>query len=245
MKIISWNINGFRSMMQRDLPGLLTALDADVYCLQETKMQPGDGGIDMPGYAQYLNCAERPGYAGTALLTLREVHEAYTGIGLDEFDAEGRLITADFGDFYLVNAYVPNVAPDLSRLASRVQWDAALLALLTALDAQKPVILCGDLNAAYNDADLNGESQGMQTPGYTREERAGLTSLLKAGFADAYRHCHPDEKAGDFAYRKGIRAVGMDYFLVSERLMGRVLDCRVHNRVKGSDHWPMELVLSE
>ncbi len=245
MKIITWNINGFRALLSRSLLDAFAALDADVYCLQETKMRSGEGGVDMPGFLQYWNCAERPGYAGTGLLTLREPLAAYTGLGLENLDKEGRLITADLGDFYLVNAYSPNISPDLSRLEERVQWDASLLSLLTALDAQKPVILCGDLNAAYNDADLQGNPQGMQAPGYTREEREGLTSMLNAGFVDAYRHFHPDEKAGSFAYRKGIKAVGMDYFLVSERLMAQVLDCRAHPRMRGSDHWPMELILAE
>ncbi len=243
MKIVTWNINGFRGRMEGNLLDAIHALDADVYCLQETKMQPDEGGIDMPGFLQYLNCAQRPGYAGTALLTLPEPAAVYSGLGLEPFDSEGRVITADYGGFYLVNAYVPNSAPDLSRLPERMLWDEALLVLVKSLDEQKPVILCGDLNAAYNAADLSGDGQSMQVPGYTREERQGLVNLLKAGFADVYRRLHPDEKAGDFAYRRGIRAVGMDYFLVSERLMEKVIDCRVHSRVKGSDHWPMELVL--
>ena len=245
MKIISWNINGFRSLMNRSFLDAFNALDADVYCLQETKLQDGDGGVDVPGYQQYWNYAVRKGYAGTALLTLREPVGAYCGIGLEPFDSEGRVITADFGSFYLLNCYAPNVAPDLSRLEERMQWDAALLAFIKALDAEKPVILCGDLNAAYNQADLSGKQQGMHVPGYTQEERSGITSILQNGFVDAYRHFHPDEKAGAFAYRKGIRAMGVDYFLVSERFMPQIADCRVHNRVRGSDHWPMELLILE
>ncbi len=245
MKIITWNVNGFRSLMNRNFLDAFNALDADIYCLQETKLQSGEGGIDVPGFTQYWNHAERPGYAGTALLTLRPPEGAYCGIGHDVFDAEGRVITADFGAFYLVNCYAPNAAADLSRLEARTEWDAALLSFLQMLDAQKPVILCGDMNAAYNDADLSGKGQGMQAPGYTRQERSGMATLLQSGFADAYRRLHPEEKAGAFAYRRGLRAVGMDYFLVSERLMAQVVDCRVHNRMRGSDHWPMELVLAE
>ena len=245
MKIISWNVNGFRSLMNRSFLDAFNALDADVYCLQETKLQAGEGGLDVPGFLQYWNHAERKGYAGTAALTLREPAAAYCGIGADPFDAEGRVITLDFGDFYLVNCYAPNAAPDLSRLEERIQWDEALLVFLRHLDAEKPVILCGDLNAAYNEADLNGKGQGMHVPGYTQEERSGLAAILHSGFVDAYRHFHPDEKAGAFVYRKGIRAVGLDYFLVSERLMPNVADCRVHNRIKGSDHWPLELLLKE
>lgn len=243
MKIISWNINGFRSLMGRSFLDVFAALDADVYCLQETKLREGQGGLDVPGFHQYWSYADRPGYSGTAVLTIREPSAAYTGLGHEGFDREGRVITLDYGDFYLVNCYAPNAAPDLSRLVERTEWDAALLGFVTALDQEKPVILCGDMNAAYNAADLTGKGQGMHVPGFTREERSGLTAILKAGFVDAYRHFHPDSKAGDFAYRKGIRAMGMDYFLVSSRLIGHVADCRVHNRVKGSDHWPLELVI--
>lgn len=245
MKIVSWNINGFRSLMNRSFLDAFNALDADVYCLQETRLQSGEGGVDIPGFLQYWNCAERKGYAGTAVLTLREPSNAYCGLGLEPFDSEGRIITADFGEFFLVNCYAPNAAPDLSRLEERLQWDAALLRFLKALDAEKPVILCGDLNAAYNDADLKGKGQGMHVPGYTQEERSGITAILQSGFTDAYRHFHPDEKAGAYAYRRGIKAAGLDYFLVSERLMERVADCRVHFRMKGSDHWPMELLIRE
>lgn len=243
MKIISWNVNGFRSLMNRSFLDAFTALDADVYCLQETKLREGQGGVDVPGFHQYWSYADRPGYSGTAVLTLRQPQGAYTGLGHEVFDAEGRVITLDYGDFYLVNCYAPNAAPDLSRLAERTEWDAALLTFLTSLDAEKPVILCGDLNAAYNAADLDGKEQGMHVPGYTHEERSGLAAILNAGFIDAYRHFHPDGKAGDFAYRRGIRAMGMDYFLVSERFADRLADCRAHSRIRGSDHWPMELVI--
>lgn len=243
MKIISWNVNGFRSLMNRSFLDAFNALDADVYCLQETRLQAGEGGIDVPGFYQYWNYAERKGYAGTAVMTLREPAGAYCGIGVEPFDAEGRVITLDYGSFYLVNCYAPNAAPDLSRLEERVQWDAALLNFLTALDAEKPVILCGDMNAAYNDADLEGKAQGMHVPGFTKEERSGMTAILNSGFIDAYRRFHPNEKAGDFAYRKGIRAMGMDYFLVSERFADHLVDCRAHSRVRGSDHWPLELVV--
>lgn len=245
MKIISWNVNGFRALMNRTFLDTFAALDADVFCLQETKLQHGEGGVDIPGYLQYWNHAQRKGYAGTAILTMREPTGAYSGIGMEPFDSEGRIITADFGDFYLVNCYAPNVAPDLSRMEERMKWDAALLEFIKALDSEKPVVLCGDLNVAYNNADLDGKSQGMHVPGYTAQERGGITSILKSGFTDAYRHFNPDEKAGAFAYRKGIRSVGLDYFLVSDRFLPKLAGCRVYNRVKGSDHWPLELVILE
>ncbi len=245
MKIISWNVNGFRSLMSRNFLDAFAALDADVYCLQETKLQSGEGGLDVPGFYQYWNYAQRKGYSGTALLTLRKPQAAFCGMGTEPFDSEGRVITVDYGRFYLVNCYSPNAAPDLSRLEERVQWDQALLMHLKMLDAQKPVVLCGDLNAAYNAADLKGERQGMHVPGYTAQERSGLTKLMQNGFLDAYQHFHPNEKAGSYAYRRGIRAMGMDYFLISERFLAHAADCRVHTRVKGSDHWPMELVIDE
>ncbi len=245
MKIISWNINGFRSLMNRTFLDAFTTLDADVYCLQETKLQEGQGGVDVPGYLQYWSYAQRPGYSGTAVLTMPEPLGAYMGLGHEVFDAEGRVITIDFDRFYLVNCYAPNAAPDLSRLDERTEWDETLLAFIRALDAEKPVVLCGDMNAAYNDADLSGKEQGMHVPGFTREERSGLAAILNADFIDAYRLFHPDGKAGDFAYRRGIRAMGMDYFLVSERFAAHLADCRVHSRIRGSDHWPLELVIRE
>lgn len=245
MKIVSWNVNGFRSQMNQSFLDSFNSLDADVLCLQETKLQADEGGIDIPGYLQYWNYAERKGYAGTAILTLREPSAAYCGIGDDAFDREGRIITLDFGQFYLVNCYAPNAAADLSRLEERMRWDTALLHLLKDLDAEKPVILCGDLNAAYNQADLSSGGQGMHVPGYTQEERSGLTTILQSGFVDAFRHLHPGEKAGAYAYRRGLRAAGLDYFLVSERLMPTVEDCRVLYRCRGSDHWPMTLLLRE
>ena len=245
MKIISWNVNGFRSRMNQRFLETFTSLDADVYCLQETRLQSGEGGIDVPGYYQYWNYAERKGYAGTAMLTLREPRAVYCGIGQEPFDREGRVITADFGDFYLLNCYAPNAAPDLSRLQERIQWDEALLILLRTLDAEKPVVLCGDLNVAYNTADLKNNTQGMHVPGFTQEERSGIAAILNAGFVDAYRHFHPKEKAGAFVYRKGIRAAGVDYFIVSERLLAKVEDCKVHYRIRSSDHWPMELLIRE
>ena len=245
MKIVTWNVNGFRALINRDLLGTFNSLNADVYCLQETRLQAGDGGVDLPGYHEYWNYAQRKGYAGTALITLRKPLGVYCGLGIEPFDSEGRLITADLGDFYLLNCYTPFAAPDLSRLEERKAWDSALLSLITQLDQVKPVILCGDLNAAYNTADLNGKNQGMHVPGYTAEERSGLTAILDSGFVDAYRHFHPDNKAGQFAYRKGIRAVGLDYFIVSERLLPKVSECRVHTRIHGSDHWPLELTLFE
>lgn len=245
MKIITWNVNGFRSLMNRSFLEAFNTLDADIYCLQETRLQEGDGGVDIPGFQQYWHYADRKGYAGTAMLTMREPLSLRMGIGTEPFDSEGRCISADFGSFYLVNCYAPHAAPDLSRLEERVQWNTALLSFLKALDAEKPVILCGDLNAAYNAADLAGQSQGMHVPGYTLEERSGMVSLLKSGLVDAYRHFHPNEKIGTPAYRRGIKAAGLDYFLVSERLMDKVADCRVHRRIRGSDHWPLELVIRE
>lgn len=245
MKIISWNVNGYRAMMNSTFLDSFTSMDADIYCLQETKLHAEHGSLDIPGYLQYWNYAVRKGYAGTALMTLREPEGVYCGIGLEPFDSEGRLITADYGSFYLLNCYAPHAAPDLSRLNDRKVWDETLLSLTKSLDAEKPVILCGDLNAAYNEADLNGKDQGMHIPGYTHEERQGLTAFLQNGFVDAFRYLYPDQKAGSFAYRKGIRAAGLDYFLISSRLCDRLIDCKVHHRIHGSDHWPIELIIKD
>ena len=245
MKIITWNVNGFRSLMNRSFIDTFNALDADIYCLQETKLQEGEGGLDVPGYHQYWNYAARKGYSGTALLTLREPAAICCGIGMEPFDSEGRVITVDYGAFYLVNCYAPNAAPDLSRLEERVTWDQALLTFLKQLDDKKPVVLCGDLNVSYNDADLAGKQQGMHIPCYTAEERNGITAILSSGFTDAYRYFNPNNQAGSFAYRKGIRAGGVDYFIVSDRFVPQLADCRTHSRVRGSDHWPLELLIKE
>lgn len=243
MKLISWNINGFRSLMNRTLLDAFTRLDADIYCLQETKLQPGQETLDLPGYTAVWNYADKPGYSGTAILSMRVPKDVRFGLLDDTEDAEGRVITANFGDFTLVNAYAPNVAADLSRLEERIRWNEALLHHLQSLEIQQPVILCGDLNAAYNDADLSGKEQGMHMPGFTREERRDMATLLKSGYLDAYRYFHPDTAPGAFAYRKGIRAGGLDYFLVSERLQERLVDASVHPRVRGSDHYPVELII--
>lgn len=245
MKLITWNINGFRSLMSRTFLDTLSRLDAEIYCFQETKLQQGQGELDMPGYTGLWNYAERRGYSGTAICSLRVPTDCRFGLGEDQVDPEGRVITADLGDFILINVYAPNAAPDLSRLDLRIAWNKALLAHLIELDQRKPVILCGDLNVAYNANDLVSDAQGMQTPGFTREERGSMAAILRSGFVDAYRHFHPKEAAGASLYRKGLRAVGMDYFIVSERLLPRVLDVRALARVRGSDHYPMELTLAE
>ncbi len=243
MKLVSWNVNGFRSLLGRNFLDALSALDADVYCLQETKLQAGQGGVDLPGYQAYWSYAERKGYAGTAVLTMRRPERVSYGVGDEELDREGRAITLDLGDFYLLNCYAPNAAADLSRLEARARWDACLLDRAMALDAEKPLILCGDLNVAYNAADLRGEAQGMQAPGFTRQEREGVTRLLAHDLVDAFRALHPGEAAGAFAYRRGLRAMGVDYFLVSRRLMDRVVDVQAYPRIRGSDHWPLALTL--
>ncbi len=243
MKLISWNVNGFRALLSRSLLDTHALLDSDIYCFQETKMQAGQCELDLPGYTAIWNCADRPGYSGTAILSIRTLKDVRFGLGEDTEDVQGRVITADLGDFYLINAYAPNAAADLSRLETRIVWNEALLAHVQTLDAIKPIVLCGDLNAAYNKADLTGEKQDMRTPGFTREERSWMTSLLSCGLIDAYRTVHPNGKPGTFAYRRGIRAGGLDYFLISERLRELVVDVSVHPRIRGSDHYPLELVL--
>ena len=249
MKIVTWNVNGFRSLMSRSLLEDFSALDADVYCLQETRLQQGQGGVDLPGYQHYWAYADRPGYSGTAVLTLPEPDGVYTGLGHEVFDAEGRVITVDYGRFYLVNAYAPNVAPDLSRLEMRAEWNAALLAFLTALDAEKPVILCGDLNVAHKEIDLKNPSSNRGNAGFSDEERGAFTALLDSGFTDSFRHLYPD-LAGAYSwwsYMFNARANNagwrIDYFVVSDRLAHTIQDATIHPDILGSDHCPVGLSL--
>jgi len=240
LKIITWNVNGMEACLRKGLLSFLQSSGSDFYCFQEVRSRCQ---LDLPGYTQYWNLAERKGYSGTLTLAKKEALSIQTGFEDGELNAEGRLIALEYGDFWLVNVYVPNSQSCLARAAYRERWDAALYEFLAKLD--KPVILCGDLNVAYNANDLVSDAQGMQTPGFTREERGSMAAILRSGFVDAYRHFHPKEAAGASLYRKGLRAVGMDYFIVSERLLPRVLDVRALARVRGSDHYPMELTLAE
>lgn len=249
MKLISWNVNGLRAVMGKGFMDAFTALDADVFCLQETKLQQGQINMELPGYHQYWNYAEKKGYSGTAIFTRQKAQSVRYGIGVEEHDHEGRVITAEYPDFYLVCCYTPNAQNELKRLDYRMDWEDAFRAYLQRLDETKPVILCGDLNVAHREIDLKNPKSNRKNPGFTDEERGKFQTLLEAGFTDSFRHFYPDLEGAYswWSYRFHAREKNagwrIDYFLVSDRLMERVEDARIHPEIFGSDHCPVELVL--
>jgi len=248
MKMISWNVNGLRACVKKGFEESMLALDADVICLQETKLQKGQENIELEGYNVVFNSADRKGYSGTAIYSRVPVIGYTYGIGVDEHDHEGRIITAEFEDFYLVCCYTPNSQRELARLAYRMTWEDALREYLTGLDKVKPVVYCGDLNVAHNEIDLKNPKTNHKNAGFTDEERGKYTELLEAGFADTFRRLHPDAvEYSWWSYMGHAREknVGwrIDYFTVSERLMDRVKHAAIHPDIMGSDHCPVELVL--
>ena len=252
MKLISWNVNGLRACLKKDFLPVFETLDADVFCLQETKLQhhAGDLELDLPGYAQLWNSAEKKGYSGTAVFTKTEPVSVTYGIGVEEHDHEGRVITAEFSDFYLVCCYTPNSQDQLKRLDYRMTWEDAFRAYLQKLDGTKPVILCGDLNVAHEEIDLKNPKTNRRNAGFTDEERGKMTELLSAGFSDTYRTLYPEKvEYSWWSYRFKAREKNtgwrIDYFIVSDRLMDRVADSVIHTEIFGSDHCPVELVLKD
>lgn len=250
LKYISWNVNGLRACMKKGFPEAFAALDADCFCIQETKLQPGQLALDLPGYYQYWNSAFKKGYSGTALFTKREPLSVSYGMGLAEHDQEGRLITAEFPDHYLVVCYTPNSQRGLTRLSYRMQWEDDFRSYLTGLSQKKPVVLCGDLNVAHNDIDLANPAQNRKNAGFTDEERGRMTALLAAGFTDTFRFLHPDA-AGAYSWwsyfaKSRERNIGwrIDYFLTSSSLDGRIAGASIHPEIHGSDHCPVELLLA-
>lgn len=249
MKLISWNVNGLRACMGKGFPDFFREADADVFCLQETKLQPGQIELDLPGYYQYWNCAERKGYSGTAVFTKKEPLSVTYGIGVSEHDREGRVITLEFPDFFLITVYTPNSQDGLARLEYRMQWEDAFLAYLKKLEQKKPVIFCGDLNVAHEEIDLKNPGPNRHNAGFTQEERAKMTALLASGFVDTFRYFYP-EKAGAYSwwsYRFHAREKNagwrIDYFVVSECLKPRLKDALICHEVYGSDHCPVGLLL--
>ena len=249
MKLISWNVNGIRAALEKGFMDAFTALDADVFCLQETKCQPGQVSLDLPGYHQYWYSAEKKGYSGTAMFTRREPLSVRYGIGIDEFDHEGRVITADMGDVYVVTVYTPNAQDGLKRLDWRMAWEDAFLAFLKGLEQEKPVIFCGDLNVAHREIDLKNPSSNRNNAGFTDEERGKMTALLQAGFVDTFRYYYPDA-AGEYSWwsyrfhaRDNNAGWRIDYFIVSESLVPRLRKAAIHQEIFGSDHCPVELVI--
>ena len=248
MKLISWNVNGLRACVGKGFEESFGQLDADFFCLQETKMQEGQLDLQVEGYTSYWNYAEKKGYSGTAVYTRHTPLSVSYGIGVDEHDHEGRVITLEMADFYLVTVYTPNSQDGLRRLDYRMVWEDAFLGYLQALDAKKPVVVCGDMNVAHQEIDLKNPKTNRRNAGFTDEERAKFSHLLASGFTDTFRLLHPDEiKYSWWSYRFKAREKNagwrIDYFLVSDRLTDRVRAAEIHNEIMGSDHCPVELVL--
>lgn len=249
MKFISWNVNGLRACCGKGFAEAFASLDADFFCLQETKMQPGQLDLAFEGYRSYWNSAEKKGYSGTAIFTRHEPLSVSYGLGLEPHDHEGRVITLEMLDFYLVTVYTPNSQDGLRRLDYRMEWDDAFRDYLQRLDAVKPVVVCGDLNVAHREIDLKNPKTNRKNAGFTDEERAKFGQLLEAGFTDTFRHFYPDAEGvySWWSYRFKAREKNagwrIDYFLVSDRLQPRLRQAAIHNEVYGSDHCPVEVVV--
>ena len=249
MKFISWNVNGLRAIYAKGFPEIIKDLDADSVCLQETKMQAGQLEADLPGYMSYWNYAEKKGYSGTAIYTRHQPQSVSYGIGIDHHDTEGRVITLEYEDYYLVTVYVPNSQDDLRRLDYRMTWEDAFRAYLIGVDQVKPVIICGDLNVAHKEIDLKNPKSNRRHAGFTDEERGKFTELLGAGFIDTFRFFHPDQTdiyswwSYRFKARERNSGWRIDYFVASERLAPRLRSASIHTQIYGSDHCPVELIL--
>ena len=249
MKLISWNVNGLRACVGKGFYESIAALDADVVCLQETKLQAGQIDLALEGYETYWNYADKKGYSGTAIFTRRHPLSVTYGLGIDLHDHEGRIITAEYEDFYLVTAYVPNSQDGLRRLDYRQQWDKDLRAYLKELETRKPVVLCGDLNVAHREIDLKNPKSNRKNAGFTDEEREGFQQLLDAGFVDTFRHFFPDQTDiyswWSYRFRAREKNAGwrIDYFVVSEALRPLLESAAIHTEIFGSDHCPVEVVL--
>ena len=251
MKCISWNVNGIRACITKGFEDRFRELDADIFCLQETKCQQGQVELELPGYHQYWNYANRRGYSGTAVFTKKEPISVKNGIGIEEHDKEGRVITLEFKEFYFVTVYTPNSQSELRRLEYRMEWERDFLVYLLKLQESKPVICCGDLNVAHEEIDLKNPKTNRKNAGFSDEERAKMTELLSAGFIDTFRYFYPD-KTGEYSWwsyrfnaRKNNAGWRIDYFIVSEALKDRLVSASIHQEIFGSDHCPVELELKE
>ena len=248
MKLISWNVNGLRAVMGKGFDESIAALDADVICLQETKVQAGQAEVTLPGYHQYWNYAEKKGYSGTAIFTRREPQGVRYGMDLPEHDGEGRVITLDMGNFYLLTVYPPNSQRELTRLDYRMVWEDAFRAYVLGLEKDKPVILCGDMNVAHKPIDLKNPKTNVNNAGFTQQERDKMTLLLDSGYIDTFRHFHPEETGAyswwSYMYHAREKNAGwrIDYFLASRRLEDKLVSACIHPEIMGSDHCPVELV---
>ena len=249
MKLISWNVNGIRACVQKGFLDFFKEVDADIFCIQESKMQEGQLELELKGYHQYWNYAEKKGYSGTAIFTKQKPISVQYGIGIEEHDHEGRVITLEFEDFYMVTVYTPNSQDELKRLDYRMQWETDFLAYLKKLEEKKGVIFCGDLNVAHQEIDLKNPKTNRKNAGFTDEERAKFGEVLAAGFIDTFRYFYPDTEGiySWWSYRFKAREKNtgwrIDYFVTSKSLNDRLIDAKIHTDVYGSDHCPVELTL--
>ena len=249
-KLISWNVNGLRAVCGKGFADIFADLDADFFCLQETKLQAGQIDLEFLGYRSFWNYADKKGYSGTAIYTKHDPLNVTYGIGIDEHDHEGRVITLEMEDFYLVCVYVPNAQDELKRLEYRMRWEDDFRAYLTGLASRKGVIVCGDLNVAHKEIDLKNPKTNRKNPGFTDEERGQFTNLLEAGFTDTFRHFYPDQEDiyswWSYRFQARQKNVGwrIDYFVTSNDLKPRLLDAKIHTEIFGSDHCPVELTIS-
>ena len=247
MKFISWNVNGIRACAKKGFDESFAALDADIFAIQESKMQEGQHVLDLPEYHQYWNYAVKKGYSGTAVFTKKEPSAVYYGMGIEKHDQEGRLITLDMDDYYFVCVYVPNSQNELKRLDYRMEWEDDFRNFLTEKAKEKPVIMCGDLNVAHQEIDLKNPASNHQNAGFTDQEREKFSTLLDAGFVDSFRYKYPDltDAYSWWSYRFNSRERNagwrIDYFVVSDSIQGKIVDAKIHNEIYGSDHCPIEL----
>lgn len=250
MKLISWNVNGIRACVGKGFLEFFKEVDADIFCIQETKMQAGQLELDLPGYYQYWNYAEKKGYSGTAVFTKKEPLSVVNGMGIPEHDKEGRVITLEFEDFYMVTVYTPNSQNELARLDYRMAWEDAFSAYLKGLEKTKPVIVCGDMNVAHKEIDLKNPKTNRRNAGFTDEEREKFSALLESGFVDTFRYFYPEQEGiySWWSYRFKAREKNagwrIDYFLVSEGLKDKLQDAKILTEVMGSDHCPVEVDLT-
>lgn len=251
MKLVSWNVNGLRAIYKKGFEESFKELDADIFCIQETKMQEGQIELDLQGYYQYYNYAERKGYSGTAIFTKKEPLKVSYGIGIEEHDKEGRVITLEFDKFYMVNCYTPNSGRELARLEYRMTWEDEFKKYLIKLDKQKPIIICGDLNVAHTEIDLKNPKSNRKNAGFTDEERSKIEELLNSGFTDSFRKMYPDKEGAYtwWSYMFNARANNagwrIDYFLVSDRISKNIKDAYIYSEIMGSDHCPVGLEIEE
>lgn len=250
MKLISWNVNGIRACLTKGFEERFQELDADIFCLQETKCQQGQVKLDLPGYYQYWNYANRKGYSGTAIFTKKEPLSVFYGMGIEEHDKEGRVITLEFEEFYMITVYTPNSQSELRRLEYRMQWEKDFLSYLLNLQEKKPVIVCGDLNVAHKDIDLKNPKTNRNNPGFTDEERACFSTVMESGFIDTFRYFYPELEGAyswwSYRFKAREKNAGwrIDYFLVSPSLETKLADAKIYSEIMGSDHCPIELTIN-